>query len=62
LIQKDSLEFLDADRGLILGAVWAAKETAIVITHETGTMGQTARWLSDQVPGKTVVVTGAMRP
>lgn len=59
---KDSLDFDDADRDRIADAVQAAPERAIVLTHGTGTMGRTARWLADRVGGKTVVLTGAMRP
>lgn len=62
LMVKDSLEFTDADRAAILSAVRAAPETAIVITHGTGTMAQTARALDGQVGPRTVVLTGAMRP
>lgn len=59
---KDSLYFDDADRDAISHAALEAPENALVITHGTGTMGDTARFLSDHVPGKTVVLTGAMRP
>lgn len=59
---KDSLDFDDSDREAILAAVQAAPEQAIVITHGTGTMGQTARYLAGKVDGKTIVLTGAMRP
>ncbi|MGB0660713.1 MAG: asparaginase domain-containing protein [Mangrovicoccus sp.] len=62
VLQKDSLYFDDADRELILATVNDALETAIVITHGTGTMGETARFLAGRCPGKTVVLTGAMRP
>lgn len=62
LMLKDSLYFEDADRNSIAGAVTAAAEKAIVITHGTGTMGETARFLMDRAPEKTVVLTGAMRP
>lgn len=59
---KDSLYFDDADRDAIVQAARSAPETALVITHGTGTMGQTARYLDAQVSGKTIVLTGAMRP
>lgn len=62
LMLKDSLYFSDGDRQAIAEAVREADETAIVITHGTGTMGETARFLVGAAPEKTVVLTGAMRP
>ena len=62
IMLKDSLDFDDADRDAIVTAVAACQETAIVVTHGTGTMGDSARWLAERVGGKTVVFTGAMRP
>lgn len=62
VVFKDSLEFDDADRAAIAEAVRDAPEQAVVITHGTGTMGKTARYLETCVTGKTVVLTGAMRP
>lgn len=62
IMLKDSLDFDDADRDAIVAAVQAAPETALVVTHGTGTMGQSARWLADRIDDKTVVFTGAMRP
>lgn len=59
---KDSLEFENADRNAIVQAIQAAQEQAIVVTHGTGTMGQSARWTAQHITGKTVVFTGAMRP
>tara|TARA_R110002020_G_scaffold242790_2_gene456169 strand:- start:3622 stop:4113 length:492 start_codon:yes stop_codon:yes gene_type:complete len=62
LMLKDSLLFDDADRKAIADAVDRAEEDAIVVTHGTGTMGETARFLDGKAQGKTVVLTGAMRP
>lgn len=59
---KDSLDFDDEDRAAIEQAILDAPEQAIVITHGTGTMDQTAQFLDDRSLGKTVVLTGAMRP
>lgn len=67
LFQVDSLEMTQQHRELILERAEAAPEPGIVITHGTSTMGQTAQFLSDQIDGgkcggKTLVLTGAMRP
>lgn len=62
IMLKDSLYFEDDDREAIATAMEQAPEQALVITHGTGTMGQTARFLQSRNPGKTVILTGAMRP
>ncbi len=62
LMLKDSLYFDDADRDSIVAAVENSSENSIVVTHGTGTMGESARWIADRLKGKTVVFTGAMRP
>lgn len=62
LMLKDSLYFDDSDREAIAASVARAPEPAVVITHGTGTMGNTARFLAAQAFNKTVVLTGAMRP
>ncbi len=62
LMLKDSLYFDDADREAVASAVEQSAEPALVVTHGTGTMGDTARYLAGRVQDKTVVLTGAMRP
>ena len=62
LLLKDSLFFEDSDRAAIAAAVAEAPEQSIVITHGTGTMGETARYLDERPVEKTIVLTGAMRP
>lgn len=62
LMRKDSLELTDADRSAIARAAKNSPETCIVITHGTDTMTETAKVLSAEVPGKTIVLTGALSP
>lgn len=61
LLKKDSLEFTDADRELLARHVHDAEAEHILIIHGTDTMTQSASALGD-IPGKTVVFTGAMQP
>jgi L-asparaginase len=59
----DSLELDDRGRATIVERVHAASERAIVITHGTDTMVETARALAVAGLGdKTIVLTGAMVP
>jgi L-asparaginase len=58
----DSLEMTDTDRELIVRTCQQCDESCIVITHGTDTMVETAAALARGVPGKTVVLTGAMIP
>ncbi len=62
VLQLDSLEMTDVHRGIILDRIVGAPEQAIVVTHGTSTMGQTARYLDGMCGDKTVILTGAMRP
>ena len=67
----DSLDMTEAHRARVLAACRAAQETALVITHGTDTMPETARTLgphfgtASAAPdggAKTLVLTGAMVP
>lgn len=62
LMMKDSLRMTAADRRKILSACRRAPESRVVITHGTDTMAETAAVLGRGLRGKTVVLTGAMRP
>ena len=67
LFQIDSLDMNDTYRALLIARILAASETALVITHGTSTMPETARYLEkhlldNKCTDKTVVLTGAMRP
>ena len=61
IIRKDSLHISDADRDLIRDTVAEQPAPHVLITHGTDSMVQTARVLAS-VPGKTIVLTGALNP
>ncbi len=61
LMRKDSLDMTMTDRGLIRDAVQVCPENHVLITHGTDTMTDTAALLTD-IPGKTIVLTGALNP
>jgi L-asparaginase len=61
LLKKDSLDITDADRELIARRVEVDPASKVLITHGTDTMVDTGRRLSS-IPGKTIVLTGAMQP
>jgi L-asparaginase len=59
----DSLELDDRGRAAIVERCRASAETAILITHGTDTMVETARALAEAgLDAKTIVLTGAMVP
>jgi L-asparaginase len=59
----DSLDMDDAGRAAIVTRCRAASERAIVVTHGTDTMVDTARALADAgLADRTIVLTGAMVP
>jgi L-asparaginase len=59
----DSLDLDDEGRARIVAKARASEETAVVITHGTDTMVQTARALAAAaMDTKTIVLTGAMVP
>lgn len=62
VLRKDSLEITPADRNVIVAAVQDAEEQQIIVTHGTDTMVETAKALQEKVPGKTIVLTGALEP
>ena len=61
LLRKDSLEMTDADRQAIRAALAACAAPRILVTHGTDTMVATALALVG-LPGKTIVLTGALQP
>ena len=61
LMRKDSLHMDDSDRDLIRRTIQSAAHRHVLVTHGTDTMVETARVLAD-IPGKTIVLTGALNP
>ena len=61
VLRKDSLDMTDEDRQFIRTRVAQDACERILVTHGTDTMIQTALALRD-IPGKTIVLTGAMQP
>lgn len=62
LMMMDSLYMTDENRALIMENCRKCREDRIVITHGTGTMEDTAKYLAKRIKGKTIVLTGAMSP
>ncbi|MFZ9262054.1 MAG: asparaginase domain-containing protein [Chitinophagaceae bacterium] len=62
LMMIDSLDMNDEHRRLIAKACLETSQDRIVITHGTDTMAITAKYLSDTIKEKTIVLTGAMVP
>ncbi len=61
LFRKDSLEITAEDREKIRETCTATSHRQILITHGTDTMAKTAEALQN-LPGKVIVLTGAMAP
>lgn len=63
LMMIDSLEMTDQDREVIVNNCTNIPQNHIVITHGTDTMVATATAIAQaNIPGKTIVLTGAMIP
>jgi L-asparaginase len=61
LMRKDSLHFTEEDRSKVHAEVAASDVSHVLVTHGTDTMVKTALSLAD-IPGKTIVLTGALNP
>lgn len=61
MMRKDSLDIDAEDRDRLARTIEASPNTRIIITHGTDTMTETARRLA-QIPGKTMVLVGALAP
>ena len=61
MFRKDSLELTDEDRSALRAFIASDDAERYVISHGTDTMVETAVALAD-VPGKRMVLTGALSP
>jgi L-asparaginase len=61
VMRKDSLHIDADDRARLKQTIEAHAESHILITHGTDTMVETAKVLAT-IPGKTMVLTGALNP
>ena len=61
LLRKDSLELTADDRAVVVDAVRGCSASQVIITHGTDTMVETGLALAG-LPGKTIVLTGALQP
>ena len=61
LLHKDSIEMTDADRAMVRDYIAKDDASRYVLTHGTDTMPEMADALVD-LPGKTIVLTGALTP
>ncbi len=62
IIYKDSLEFDDSDRALLLEAIKRCDDEIIIVVHGTDTMNLSAKVIADAEIKKVVIFTGAMEP
>ncbi|MFP7723507.1 asparaginase domain-containing protein [Lysobacter sp. A3-1-A15] len=61
ILRKDSLHLDDADRELLRATIAAQATRHVLVTHGTDSMVETAKVLA-AIPGKTIVLTGALNP
>ena len=62
IVSKDSLEFTQEDREIILETILNSKNDKIIIIHGTDTIDLTSKFIEDKIAGKKIVFTGAMVP
>lgn len=61
ILRKDSLHISEDDRELLRATIQAQDADRVLVTHGTDTMVATAKVLAT-IPGKTIVMTGALNP
>ena len=62
IVSKDSLDFTQEDREIILENIINSENDKIIIIHGTDTVDLTSKFIEDKIEGKKIVFTGAMVP
>lgn len=62
IVSKDSLDFTQEDREIILENIINSENDKIIIIHGTDTVDLTTKFIEDKIENKKVVFTGAMIP
>ena len=62
IISKDSLDFTERDRELLLESIKSSSSERIVVIHGTDTMNRSAQFIAEFIKDKVVIFTGAMKP
>lgn len=61
IVSKDSLDFTQEDREIILENILNSKSDKIIIIHGTDTVDLTSKFIEDKVGNKKIVFTGAFK-
>ena len=62
IIGKDSLDFTNEDRELLLNTIKSTNAKKIVVIHGTDTIDLSSEYIAKNVSDKTIIFTGAMVP
>ena len=62
IISKDSLDFTERDRELLLESIKSSSSERIVVIRGTDTMNRSAQFIAEFIKDKVVIFTGAMKP
>ena len=62
IIGKDSLDFTNEDRELLLNTIKSSNAKKIVVIHGTDTIDLSSEYIAKNVSDKTIIFTGAMVP
>jgi len=62
IINKDSLDFTQTDRELLLQEIKNSNYSKIVVIHGTDTIDKSSQFIAKNIVNKAIVFTGAMVP